>query len=234
VPSKTMLSARRHLSVLSFVSLVLFAACGATRTVAADATTTIVSLAKIDCADCGEKIVADLRNRPGVYEAQFDRKTAEIKVIASRSYDVFTQVRKLAAEDGFEANLGAGKGRYLEHIPFPEGFDARTVNEEGRDVADLKPLLVPGKITVVDFSASFCGPCREVDKHMASVLATRKDIAYRRVDIGDWDTPVAKHYLTNVPQLPYILVYDAKGAARDNITGLDLQRLDRAIGEGGK
>jgi hypothetical protein len=64
------------------------------------------------------------------------------------------------------------------------------------------------------------------------VLGVRKDVAYRRLDVGDWDTPLAKHYLANVAQLPYVVVYDRRGAAIDRITGVDLARLDRAIAKG--
>ena len=61
------------------------------------------------------------------------------------------------------------------------------------------------------------------------LFANRQDLAYRRLEIGDWDTPLARHYLANVPQLPYVIVYDKRGKPMDRITGLDLARLDRAI-----
>jgi thiol-disulfide isomerase/thioredoxin len=211
---------------------VAVAACSGARPIPSDARTVVVSLEKIDCSDCGDEIITDLRQRPGVYEASFDRRRAEITVVASPSFDVFTLVRRLAAEDGFEAILGAGKGRYLERPRFPDGADVRTVAEEGRDVPDLAPLLAQDKITVVDFSASWCGPCRKVDQHMAQLLGGRADVAYRRLEIGDWDTPLAKRYLAGVPQLPYVVVYDKHGAAVDRIAGLDLARLDRAIEQG--
>ncbi|MDI1428114.1 thioredoxin family protein [Polyangium sorediatum] len=211
---------------------VLLTACGGARSYPKDARTVVVSLDKIDCSDCGDGIVADLRERPGVYDARFDRRNAEVVVVASPGFDVFTAVRKLAAEDGFEAILGAGKGRYLDHVPFPEGADVHTVVEGGRDVPDLAPHLASGKVTVVDFSATWCGPCRKVDEHMVKVLGARKDVAYRRLDVGDWDTPLAKRYLANVPQLPYVVVYDKRGAAVDRIAGVDIARIDRAIEKG--
>ncbi|MDI1445062.1 thioredoxin family protein [Polyangium sp. 6x1] len=220
----------KHLFTL--FAFVLLTACGGARSYPKDARTVVVSLDKIDCSDCGDEIVADLRERPGVYDARFDRRRAEVLVVAAPGFDVFTTVRKLAAEDGFEAILGAGKGRYLEHVAFPEGADVRTVVEDGSDVPDLAPHLATGKVTVVDFSAEWCGPCRKVDEHMAKVLGARNDVAYRRLDVGDWDTPLAKRYLANVPQLPYVVVYDKRGARVDRITGVDLARLDRAITKG--
>lgn len=213
--------------------VLILAACSGSQ-IPANARKTVVSLDKIDCSDCGDGIVADMRTKPGIYEAQFDRKKAEIVIVASPSVDVFTEVRKLAAEDGFEAILGEGKGRYIDHLPFPEGSDVLTVVTDGKDVPDISPHLAQGKVTVVDFSATWCGPCRKVDEHMVKVFGARTDLAYRRFDIGDWDTPLAGHYLKNVPQLPYVIVYDKKGKPIDRITGLDLARLDRAIDAGSK
>jgi thiol-disulfide isomerase/thioredoxin len=205
------------------------AACAGTQEIPADARTTIVSLKKIDCADCGEEIVADLRARPGVYGASFNKRKAEIKVIASPSFDVPVTVKRLAAMQGFVALVGAGQGEYLGWAAFPEGADVQTVATEGQDVPELSRVLASGKVTVVDFSAGWCGPCRALDKHMVKVLSDHPAVAYRKLDIGDWDTPLAQRYLKNISQLPYVIVYDARGAKTGEVIGLDLGKLDAAI-----
>jgi thiol-disulfide isomerase/thioredoxin len=220
---------RRLTSVLLLALGALAASCGG---VPKDAKSVTVSLDRIDCADCGDEIVSDLRQRPGVYDAQFDKKRAEIRVVAADGFDVLGTVKQLAAAEGFSAVLGEGKGNYLARPAFPEGADAKTVVEDGRDVADLKTLLVKGKTTVVDFSGIWCRPCRQIDDHMSKVLAEKKDVAYRRLDIGDWDSPLAKHYLQDIPQLPYVIVYGATGEKVDVIVGVDLARLDKAIAKG--
>lgn len=216
---------RRALSIL-FPFGLLAAACSG---VPNDAKHVTISLDKIDCADCGDEIVSDLRERPGIYDAKFDKKSAEVKVVASPEFDVYGAVKQLAANEGFSAVLGEGKGKYLDRATFPEGADAKTVVEDGRDVPDLAALLVPGKTTVVDFSGIWCKPCRKIDEHMVTVLGARKDVAYRRLDIGDWDSPLAKHYLKEVPQLPYVIVYGPKGVRVDAIIGVDLERINKAI-----
>lgn len=204
-------------------------ACGAGQSIPADAQRTVISLTKIDCADCGQAIVEDLRKRPGVYDASFDKRAAEIRVFASPSFDVFTAVRQLAAVEGFGAVVGAGKGNYIEWAKQPEGADVKLVAKDGEDVPDLKAVLAAGKITIVDFSAIWCEPCRKLDEHVVKLLETRKDIAYRKLDIGDWDTPLAQRYLKKVPALPYVIVFGPEGARVEEIAGLNIPRFDAAI-----
>lgn len=221
----------RHLA--SAVLVVLLLACGACGArIPEDAQRVTVSLDRIDCSECGDRIVADLRGRPGVYEASFDRRAAEVRVTASPSFDVFTTVKNLSAAEGFQAILGAGKGRYLPFASFPEGADAKIVAHDGEDVADLASVTVKGKVTVVDFSATWCKPCRLVDDHMAKVLSKRGDVAYRKLDIKDWDSPLAKHYLRDVPKLPYVIVFGAGGQKVKSFSGVDIEGIDAAIAQG--
>ncbi|KYF83906.1 hypothetical protein BE18_03360, partial [Sorangium cellulosum] len=216
-------------SAIVLSSVLCLAACGGAQPASSDARTTVVSLRNIDCEACGAELVADLRERPGVYAATFDKRRAEIAVTASSSFDVADAVKQLAADEGFEAVLGGGKGQYLGWATFPEGADARTISEGGADIPDLGAHVVPGKVTVIDFAASWCLPCRKLDAHMAKVLQARRDVAYRKLDIGDWGTPLAQRYLKHVSKLPYVIVYDATGAHLDAIAGLELDKLDAAI-----
>jgi thiol-disulfide isomerase/thioredoxin len=138
------------------------------------------------------------------------------------------------AEKDYELVPGAGKGSYVAPAPMPAGADVATIVTRGEDVPDMARHLVRGKITIVDFSAYWCEPCRKVDEHMAELFARRADLAYRKAEIVDWDSPIAEHYLKGLQALPIVVVYDKEGKRIDLISGLDLARLDAAIAKGTK
>ena len=111
----------------------------------------------------------------------------------------------------------------------PEGADVQRLVDGGEDVPALAALVARGKVTIFDFYADWCGPCRHVDEHMFEVLKRRSDVAYRKLNIVSWETPLARHYLANVPGLPYVVVYGKDGREAGTISGLELDKLDRAI-----
>jgi hypothetical protein len=67
---------------------------------------------------------------------------------------------------------------------------------------------------------------------MLAVVQARTDVAYRKLDVGDWDIPFGARYLKDVPALPYVVVFDKGGARVDAISGLDVKRVDAAIAKG--
>jgi thiol-disulfide isomerase/thioredoxin len=117
----------------------------------------------------------------------------------------------------------------------PDGADVRHVAVSGEDVPSLDTHAVPGKVTIFDFYADWCGPCREIDAHVFQLLKARPDLAYRKLNIVSWESPLARRYLVaaRVPSLPYVVVYGRDKKWLASISGLDLSRLDQAIRDGG-
>ena len=114
----------------------------------------------------------------------------------------------------------------------PAGADVQRIVDAGQDVPTLAAHVVAGKVTVFDFYADWCGPCRHVDEHLFDLLRTRSDIAYRKLNVVSWETPLAKHYLAKVASLPYVIVYGKDGKPAGTMSGLALDELDRAIAVG--
>jgi thiol-disulfide isomerase/thioredoxin len=209
----------------------LLAGCGS----APPRATTTLSLRNLDCSDCGETLARTLIDEQGIYRAAFDKRTAEVTVVADAKIDVLSlaAARRPKNED-WEIVAGKGRGGYLAWQPAPEGADVQQVSSNGEDVPSLTPFLVSGKVTIVDFSAKWCEPCRRMDEHVMELVTKRADIAYRKLDVGDWDTPLSTHYLEGVKELPHALVFDRRGRQLAVISGLDLEALDRAVEEASK
>jgi thiol-disulfide isomerase/thioredoxin len=110
--------------------------------------------------------------------------------------------------------------------------DLKKLSAQGEDVPDLAAHAVPGKVTVFDFYADWCPPCRKVDAHMYGLLNQRQDIAYRKLNVVSWDSPLAQRYLAGVPNLPHLIIYGKDGRPVRSVTGLDLPALEAAISEG--
>lgn len=113
----------------------------------------------------------------------------------------------------------------------PAAADVAELSKEGEDVPSLEPHAVKGKVTLFDFYAVWCAPCRRIDAHVFALLGKRSDIALRKLNMVSWETPLAGRYLENVPGLPYVVVYDKSGKRVGAVTGLDLGALDKAIAE---
>lgn len=117
--------------------------------------------------------------------------------------------------------------------PLPASADLVEISAQGEDVPALEPHLVPGKVTVFDFYAVWCAPCRKIDAHLFPLLGRRSDLAVRKLNVVSWETPVAERYLRNASSLPYVVVYGKRGQRVAAIAGLDLDAIDRAIDKAG-
>jgi len=113
----------------------------------------------------------------------------------------------------------------------PPNADVREIAKDGEELRDLAPHLVQGKVTVIDFYASWCPPCRKVDEHLYPQLAKRSDIAIRKVNIGDWESATSQRWLADVPELPHLIVFDKRGKKVRAISGAQLSQIDAAIAE---
>lgn len=187
-----------------------------------------LSLVDIDCQSCGATALTVLRAQPGVAKAEFDLKSAEIRVHFDAARILPGDMVRLIAAAKLKAKVGGGQGSYAPQQEFPAGADVQWVTKTGEAV-DIAKAAVPGKVTVVDFGAPWCMPCRALDKDLAEQLKARPLLALRKVDIVDWDTPAAKTNLANVPALPYTVVFNARGGQVGSVAGLDLPKFHQLL-----
>ncbi|MEX0332711.1 MAG: thioredoxin family protein [Puniceicoccaceae bacterium] len=83
----------------------------------------------------------------------------------------------------------------------------KDIRQNGARITEQE-LIVPGRYTVVDFYADWCGPCKRIEPFLKD-LAKDKRIAVRKVDIVNWGSPVAQQW--NLRSIPNMRVYDPNG-----------------------
>src|ERR1051326_4815128 len=94
---------------------------------------------------------------------------------------------KLVDKDGKEqslpvlmvtsASFAGGKVNEIEIITHGKGID-------------IEKKLAAGKVTLVDFYADWCGPCRMISPHLEDLVKKDKGIVLRKVDIVRWNTEI--------------------------------------------
>ena len=193
----------------------------------------VISLQDITCQSCGASVVKMLKRKRGVEAAKFDRDSAEIEVSYDPSSIGPEDLTTAIKEAGYDSAVGAGQGSYAAEQEFAPELDVEWISRAGEEV-DIEAHLVPGKVTVFDFSAVWCGPCREVDAEMQTILESSSRVALRKINVVNWSSPVAQEYLQKVSGLPYVVVYGSDGRRVEAIQGLNLKRLRRAIEKGHK
>ena len=195
---------------------------------AAREATRVYSLEGADCESCADKVRGELKKVKGVKKVDFDRQRVEVTVrldAAVADADVLAAIERA----GLKGLIGPGHGSYLPSEKYPPGSDMRVLSPDGSAVGKLDKLRVPGKYTVFDVYADWCGPCRFVDARLREVVSARKDVAVRKLNVVDFDTPLAKELGSRIEALPYVIVFDPAGK-RTDVVGADFGKLDKALG----
>jgi copper chaperone CopZ len=188
----------------------------------------VYSLQGADCESCADKVRDELKKVKGVKKVDFDKQKVEITVRLAENVadaDVVAAVERA----GLKAVVGAGHGAYLPAEKYPEGADMKVLSPDGSAVGKLDQLRVPDKYTVFDVYAEWCGPCRFVDARLREIVSARRDVAVRKLNVVDFDTPLAKELGPRLDALPYVIVFDPAGK-RTDIVGADFGKLDKALG----
>jgi thiol-disulfide isomerase/thioredoxin len=156
-------------------------------------------------------------------------KPADRPYTGSQGFDTMTRRPALALVLAVSAGTGlAAGGAFLRPGDYPPGSDVAVLSPDGSAVGPLHKLRVPGKYTVFDFYADWCAPCRFVDARLREILAVRRDVAVRKLNVVDFETPLARELGPRFEALPYVVVFTPRGK-RVDIVGADFARLDKAL-----
>jgi len=94
---------------------------------------------------------------------------------------------------------------------------------------DISKHLALGNVTIVDFYADWCGPCKVVSPTIQQLAQSDPEIAVRKIDIVNWGSPVATQY--HVSTLPRVEVYGRKGQLIGTVKGADPDQVRQYVAQ---
>src|SRR5262245_15422461 len=94
---------------------------------------------------------------------------------------------------------------------------------------DVNQHLVLGNVTVLDFYANWCGPCRQFSPSLEQMARDDPEIALRKIDIVNWKTAVVQQF--NVHSIPQVNVYDRSGRLVGTVLGTDLEKVKSYVAQ---
>ena len=94
---------------------------------------------------------------------------------------------------------------------------------------DIAKHLALGNVTVVDFYADWCGPCKQLSPSLEQMARTDPEIALRKIDIVNWNTAVAKQH--NIHSIPQVNVYNRGGRLVGTVVGVSIEEVKRYVAQ---
>jgi thiol-disulfide isomerase/thioredoxin len=94
---------------------------------------------------------------------------------------------------------------------------------------DIAKHLALGNVTIVDFYADWCGPCKQVSPSLEQMAKTDSEIALRKIDIVNWKSAVVKQF--NVHSIPQVNVYNRSGGLVGTVVGADVEQVKRYVAQ---
>ena len=88
---------------------------------------------------------------------------------------------------------------------------------------DINQHLALGNVTVIEFYADWCGPCRRLSPSLEQMASSDPEIALRKIDIVNWRTPVAQQF--NVHSIPQVNIYNRAGDLVGTVMGADVDKV---------
>ena len=94
---------------------------------------------------------------------------------------------------------------------------------------DINQHLAPGKVTVVEFYANWCGPCRMLSPSLEQMAQSDPEVALRKIDIVRWGTPVTRQFGVN--SIPQVEIYDRGGSLVGTVRGIDFDGVKKYVAQ---
>jgi thioredoxin 1 len=147
------------------------------------------------------------------------------------------ELRRKVAEERNKHWIGQGPAKNSQDkLPTPAAFvtNRGQRGQQGEVIThgapvDINRHLALGNVTVVDFYADWCAPCRELSPSLEQMASTDPEIALRKIDIVNGNTAVARQY--NVRAIPQVNVYNRGGRLVGTVVGADIEEVRRYVAQ---
>jgi copper chaperone CopZ len=171
----------------------------------------------IDCAMCAPPVKKALASVAGVTSVRVD---ARAKTATVEGNPDPAKIHEAMQNAGFEAELPGEHRPDFAPLSAAELAQLDIIVFDGSTKLDIEKALAPGKITIVDFYADWCGPCTVLERRLERYMIAHRDVALRRVNIGKWNNAAARQATSlGATALPYVRVYGPDGKFKRAVTG---------------
>lgn len=191
-------------------------------------TTMQFTVAGMSCSGCAKTATELLRKVEGVRKAEVNFKTKQATLRTNGAVTEH-QIRTALGSVGFEPRF-PGEPTLPPLTPEEKArLDIKTVSH-GEAIV-VQDHLAPGKITLVDFFADWCGPCHLLTPKLERLVLNDEKLALRKVDISNWNTPAARQATAEfgMPGLPYVRIYDERGQLLGAVHGNHIDHVEQIV-----
>lgn len=172
------------------------------------------------CASSATKILQGIKGVDNV-NVSFDTKTAIVKGNVTKA-----DIKKVMKEmTNFEIIFEGGS--LVKPLTNEERAILDIITIKGGGKIKIKDHLSSGKITIFDFYADWCAPCRVFSPKVEHFIKNNPNIALRKVDIVNWKSEISKQLTKNykMPALPFTLIFSAKGKLLGKVEGNRIEEV---------